>query len=153
MKKILFLILISFILADEVYYVKSGGTLSGIASRYGVSVSDLVAWNGISNPNYIVVGQRIVIKTGGSSQPEQPPSGGGSYTVTDSQMKRMGWTNYNLNDTTDKIKFLTKMSEILAKIDNNIETVSITKHFDRFALYSKNIIKIICFDHDQGFTI
>lgn len=29
--------------------------------------------------------------------------------------------NYNLNDTTDKIKFLTKMAEILAKIDNNIE--------------------------------
>ena len=98
MQKILFLILISFILADEVYYVKSGDTLSGIASRYGVTVSDLVAWNGISNPNYITVGQRIVIKTGGSSQPEQPPSGGSSYTVTDSQMRRMGWTNYNLAD-------------------------------------------------------
>ena len=29
--------------------------------------------------------------------------------------------NYNLNDTTEKINFLTKMAEILAKIDNNIE--------------------------------
>ena len=29
--------------------------------------------------------------------------------------------NYNLNDTTDKIKFLTKMAEILSEIENNIE--------------------------------
>ena len=29
--------------------------------------------------------------------------------------------NYNLNDTTDKIKFLNKMAEILAKVPNNIE--------------------------------
>lgn len=29
--------------------------------------------------------------------------------------------NYNLQDTTDKIKFLNKMAEILAKVENNIE--------------------------------
>jgi len=29
--------------------------------------------------------------------------------------------DYQLNDTTEKIKFLTKMAEVLAKIDNNIE--------------------------------
>lgn len=29
--------------------------------------------------------------------------------------------NYNLEDTTDKIKFLNKMAEVLAKVDNNIE--------------------------------
>lgn len=29
--------------------------------------------------------------------------------------------DYNLNDTSDKIKFLTQMSEILSKIENNIE--------------------------------
>lgn len=29
--------------------------------------------------------------------------------------------NYNLQDTTDKIKFLNKMAEVLAKVDNNIE--------------------------------
>ena len=29
--------------------------------------------------------------------------------------------NYNLEDTTDKIKFLNKMAEVLAKVENNIE--------------------------------
>ncbi len=29
--------------------------------------------------------------------------------------------NYNLQDTTDKIKFLNKMAEVLAKVENNIE--------------------------------
>ena len=95
MKKLLFLILIAFIYADEIYTVRSGDTLSGIAAKYGVTVSNLVSWNNISNPNLIYVGQKIVIKTGGSSQPQQPS---GSYTVTDSQMRRMGWTNYNLED-------------------------------------------------------
>lgn len=29
--------------------------------------------------------------------------------------------NYNLNDTTEKIKFLTKIADVLAKVENNIE--------------------------------
>ena len=95
MKTLLFLILIAFIYADEVYIVRSGDTLSDIALRYGVTVNDLLAWNSIPNPNLIYVGQVIVIKKGGSSQQPQPS---GSYIVTDSQMIRMGWRNYNLND-------------------------------------------------------
>ena len=98
MKKLLFLILIAFIYADEVYTVRSGDTLSGIAAKYGVTVNDLVSWNNISNPNLIYVGQKIVIKKGSSPQPQPQPQPSGSYTVTDSQMRRMGWTNYNLND-------------------------------------------------------
>jgi hypothetical protein len=43
---------------------------------YRVTVSDLESWKGISNPDYIAVGQRKVIKKGGSSQPEQPSCGG-----------------------------------------------------------------------------
>ena len=103
MKKLLFLILIAFIYADEIYTVRSGDTLTKIAAKYGVTVDDLVAWNNISNKNNIYVGQKIVIKTGGSSQEPQPqPSG--SYIVTDSQMRRMGWTNYNLDDLNNCLK-------------------------------------------------
>lgn len=40
-------------------------------------------------------------------------------------------SNYNLNDTTDKIKFLTKMAEVLAKIENNIER---DIYVDKFSL-------------------
>lgn len=45
-----------------VYTVKSGDTLSAIAVKYGTTVANLVKINGIKNPNFISVGQKIVIK-------------------------------------------------------------------------------------------
>jgi LysM repeat protein/Tol biopolymer transport system component len=51
-----------------IYIVQPGDTLSGIAERFGVSLSQLLAANPqIVNPNVIVVGQRITI-------PDTPPS-------------------------------------------------------------------------------
>lgn len=47
---------------DGTYTVKSGDTLSGIAAKFGVTVADLQAWNGISNPNLIQVGQVLKVK-------------------------------------------------------------------------------------------
>lgn len=47
------------------YTVKSGDTLSGIAAKFGVTVAQLQAWNGISDPNLIYVGQ--VLKVSGST--------------------------------------------------------------------------------------
>ena len=47
---------------DVVYTVKAGDTLSGIASKYGTTVSKLASANGISNPNLIYKGQRIIVK-------------------------------------------------------------------------------------------
>lgn len=44
-----------------VYTVKSGDTLSAIATRYGTSVSALQKKNNIKNPNKIYVGQRITV--------------------------------------------------------------------------------------------
>lgn len=46
---------------DTVYTVKSGDTLSGIASRYGTTYQVLAAYNNIANPNVIFTGQRIKI--------------------------------------------------------------------------------------------
>ncbi|MGL4771941.1 MAG: LysM peptidoglycan-binding domain-containing protein [Clostridium sp.] len=49
---------------SPVYYtVKSGDTLSGIAERYGTTVQKLVSLNGISNPNLIYPGQKLIIST------------------------------------------------------------------------------------------
>ena len=48
---------------SSVYYtVKSGDTLSGIASKYGTSYTKLAKMNGISNPNKIYVGQKIRVR-------------------------------------------------------------------------------------------
>ena len=44
-----------------VTHVKQGETLSEIAGRYDVSVDALQRWNGIENPDLVLVGQRIVV--------------------------------------------------------------------------------------------
>jgi putative chitinase len=63
------------------YSVRSGDTLSAIASRYGTSVSALARANGISNPNHIRAGQRLTISGASGSGAAAPRSGGSSYTV------------------------------------------------------------------------
>lgn len=47
--------------SEVVYIVKSGDTLSDIASKYGTTYQKLAEYNGISNPNIINVGQKIKI--------------------------------------------------------------------------------------------
>ena len=49
----------------QTYTVKSGDTLSSIASKYGTTYQELARINGISNPNKIYPGQ--VLKIGGGS--------------------------------------------------------------------------------------
>jgi LysM repeat protein len=58
------------------YIVKQGDTLSGIAKANGVTVDDLVKWNGISNPDLIGIGQEIKLSgdTIGSNAPAKPSS-------------------------------------------------------------------------------
>jgi LysM repeat protein len=48
----------------NVYIVRCGDTLSGIAFRYGTSVAAIARANGLRNPNYIYVGQRLIIPSG-----------------------------------------------------------------------------------------
>ena len=47
--------------AAKTYTVRSGDTLSAIASRYGTTVSKLQSLNNISNANYIYVGQKLKV--------------------------------------------------------------------------------------------
>ena len=44
------------------YTVKSGDTLEGIAKQMGVSVNKLAEWNGITDENFLMVGQALKIK-------------------------------------------------------------------------------------------
>lgn len=49
------------------YTVKSGDTLSGIASKYGTTYQTLASINGISDPDKIYPGQKIKISGGGGA--------------------------------------------------------------------------------------
>ncbi len=67
-----------------VYTVKSGDTLSHIASAYGVTVAHLVEINNIQNPNLIYPGQKIRITESKSTtlnEPVKQSSKGYTYIV------------------------------------------------------------------------
>lgn len=48
-------------MATVTYTVKKGDTLSGIAKKYNTTVAKLVKLNDIDDPDYIVVGQKLII--------------------------------------------------------------------------------------------
>lgn len=65
---------------DDTYTVQPGDTLSYIALRYQVSVAELARINGLDNPDFIRVGQRLIIPTMAST-PLTPRSGAVPYRV------------------------------------------------------------------------
>lgn len=65
-------------MSAKIHTVKSGDTLWGISKANGVSVDDLVKWNGIQNPDLIHVGQQIKL-----SDPSSTGSGGSTSVKTD----------------------------------------------------------------------
>jgi LysM repeat protein len=54
------------------YVVKSGDTPSGIARKFGVTTSALMAANGMSDPRKMNVGKSLVIPQGGTAPAPQP---------------------------------------------------------------------------------
>ena len=53
--------------SGSTYYVQNGDTLSAIAAKYGTTYQALASANGISNPNYLSVGQAIKVNGSSSS--------------------------------------------------------------------------------------
>ena len=63
------------------YTVKSGDTLSGIASQYNTTVNQIVSLNQLSNPNLIYVGQVLKLKNSQTTNSSSSSSTAGTYTV------------------------------------------------------------------------
>jgi len=61
----------------EIYTVQTGDSLSSIANRAGVSIDTLVRINEMPNPDYVFVGQRLLIPVsadGAAPTPTEAPS-------------------------------------------------------------------------------
>ncbi|HYN88279.1 MAG TPA: LysM peptidoglycan-binding domain-containing protein [Ardenticatenaceae bacterium] len=54
------------------HVVQRGETLGIIARRYGVTVNQLVAWNNIPNPDFIQIGQRLIVGYSDGAAPSAP---------------------------------------------------------------------------------
>jgi LysM repeat protein len=63
----------------KVHIVQAGENLFRIALKYGLSYQTVAAYNGIANPNFIVVGQEIKIPPAGGG--ERPPAGEDTHIV------------------------------------------------------------------------
>ena len=65
--------------APIVHVVQRGENLFRIALRYNTTVEAIAAANGIRNPQFIYVGQKLTIPQGGGTTP--PPGGGRTHVV------------------------------------------------------------------------
>lgn len=73
---------------DERYTVRQGDSLSGIASSYNVSVSDLVAINQLRNRDQIRIGQTLLLPSSGS--------GSGSATSGSQSSQAIAYDRYEV---------------------------------------------------------
>lgn len=86
---VLLLVLVVVVLAlpvathaqGRVHVVQRGENLTRIAARYGTTVQAIMRTNGLGNPNFIWVGQRLVIPGGGSGGGSTGGGGGGVHVV------------------------------------------------------------------------
>lgn len=91
-------------LADErIHVVAPGENLSTIAQRYGLTLGELSAYNGISNPNLVYVGQQLNIPgSGRAPQTLAPaassvlPGDNGYYTVVRGDTLSLIARNYGM---------------------------------------------------------
>ncbi len=74
-----------------VHIVAQGETLNMIARRYGVTLNALLAANNLPNPNRLLVGQRLVIPSGGAAAPpavaNPPPAAPAAPAAPEGQVR------------------------------------------------------------------
>lgn len=76
-----------------IYVVQGGDSLSGIASKFGVTVPAIMEINKLENPDYVFSGQRIIIPVEGTvptATPGAPANGSSSGAATGLQIRAIG---------------------------------------------------------------
>lgn len=53
---------------DQIYVVEAGDSLGGISGQFGVTLDALMAANDLTNPDFVFVGQRLIIPAKNSAQ-------------------------------------------------------------------------------------
>ncbi len=57
---------------QEIYTVQAGDSLLGIATRYNITVDQIMQANGLTNPDFVFSGQRLVIPVPGNAAGGEP---------------------------------------------------------------------------------
>ena len=96
--------------SGNTYTVKAGDTLSGIAFRHNISISDLMKWNNL-NSTLIYPGNVFVVKPGASNG----SSNGSSSGSSSSNNNRSSGSNGSSNSTVHTVKAGDTLSHISAR--------------------------------------
>ena len=102
--------------SETVYTVVKGDTLSGIASKFNTTYQILAAYNNISNPNVIQVGQKLKIPGNHNSSTAAKPSKSvdeiakevlaGKWGNGDDRKNRLTKAGYDYHDVQSKVNQL-----------------------------------------------
>lgn len=108
------------------YVVQSGDSLSVIALRFDMTLSEIQELNDINDPDSIQIGQELTVYDNGlddTPNDDEPVDDGGSGRyITESQLNQIGWSSSNLNQT-----ILDDLNNCLERY--KITTLSRMRHF------------------------
>lgn len=115
-------------MANVTYTVQKGDTLSAIAKKFDVSISKLVSLNNIKDPNYIVVGQVLII-SGTASTPStaKTPKAVVDVCGLQSNTERTVYATWTWNkDNTDhyEVKWLYATGDGVGFVGSKTDTTS-----------------------------
>lgn len=81
------------------YKIQSGDTLTGVASRYNIALSDLAAANGLSSTSNLILGRSITIPAGGSATASSTSSASSSKSNSTATSTPASNSGKKLNNT------------------------------------------------------
>jgi LysM repeat protein len=68
---------------QQIYVIQAGDSLSAVASRFGTTLDAIIQANGLTDPNVVYVGQRLII--GGQASNNDNNTGNDSSAITPTQ--------------------------------------------------------------------